>query len=79
MTRLLLRRPIAADPWYRWRGTGDPSKDWASNLCDKSGMVFQHTPNDDTSRSWRRRAMWPLITVVMAVIGAIGGWLLATR
>lgn len=55
------------------------TRDWASNLCNNSEMVFEHRPDAPASRSWRRRAMWPLIPVLMAIIGAIGGLLLASH
>lgn len=42
-------------------------------------MVYEDRPTSPASRSRRRRAMWPVIISVIALVGAIGGILLATR
>lgn len=42
-----------------------------------SMMVLEHLPSTRASRSRRHRAMWPIIIVVMALIGAVGGTLVA--
>jgi hypothetical protein len=40
-------------------------------------MVLEHTPSTRASRSRRQRALWPIIIAVMALIGVVGGTLLA--
>jgi hypothetical protein len=40
-------------------------------------MVIEHPPTTRASRIRHPRNFWPLITAIMAVIGAIGGTLIA--
>lgn len=40
-------------------------------------MVFEHLSDARASRDRPPRNVWPFIIAVMAVIGAISGWLIA--
>ena len=40
-------------------------------------MAIEHLPDTRASRARRPRNPWPMIAVAMAIIGAIGGTLLA--
>lgn len=42
-------------------------------------MVLENLPSTRASRSRRQRAFWPVITVLMALFGAVGGVMLATH
>jgi hypothetical protein len=42
-------------------------------------MVIENPPNTRASRIRRPRNLWPLVVAVMALIGAIGGRLLASH
>ena len=40
-------------------------------------MVIEHLPDTRASRARRPRNPWPIVITLMAVIGAIGGRLIA--
>lgn len=42
-------------------------------------MVLENLPSTRASRSRRQRALWPAVTILMALIGAFGGVMLATH